>query len=272
MVLSFASPVFAVDDLTNLLQVDAENFSRPTIIDNEYMPLMPGLLKVYEGWTINDEGEEIPHMVISIATDLVKDINGIETVVMWDRDIADGKLEEFELYFRAQDDEGNVWHFGEVKEVYDEDLKIVGAKVWMEGRLGALAGIIMEANPATDTPSVSQGYAPGVYRWDDRGQVRNVGETVTVAAGTFEDVIVIEEWSAPELEMEAAQLKYYAPSIGYVKVGFEGDDPVKEVLELTEVRTLNEQEMDEARAEALLVEERSYFYGETTRPPYRRQN
>jgi uncharacterized protein YbaA (DUF1428 family) len=271
MFTSLASSVFALDDLTNLLEVDAKNFSRPTIINNKYMPLTPGLLKVYEGWTINDDDEKVPHKVISIATDLVKDINGIETVVMWDRDIADGQLEESELYFRAQDDEGNVWHFGEVKEVYDEDIKIVGAKVWMQGRLGAKAGIIMEAKPAEGTPSVSQGYAPGVYRWDDRGQVRKVGETVTVPAGTFEDVIVIEEWSAPELEMGGSQLKYYAPGIGYVMVGFEGNDPVSEVLDLTETRMLNAREMDEARAEALLIEERSYFYGKTTQPPKRRQ-
>ena len=271
MVASFASSVLAVDGRTDLLQVDAKNFSRPTIIDNKYMPLKPGLQKVYEGWTINDEGVKIPHKVISIATDLVKDINGIETVVMWDRDIVDGKLEESELYFRAQDDEGNVWHFGEVKEVYDEDIKIVGAKVWMDGRLGARSGIIMEAKPAVGTPSLSQGYAPGVYRWDDRGQVRKVGKTVTVPAGTFKDVIVIEEWSAPELKMGALQLKYYAPDIGYVQVGFEGDDPVKEYLVLTKVSMLNAREMDEVRAEALLVEERSYFYGQTTQPPQRRQ-
>ena len=271
IVAGFALPVLAMDDRTDLLEVNAKNFSRPTIIDNKYMPLKPGSQAVYEGWTIDDEDKKVPHKVIHIVTDLVKDINGIETVIIWERDIVNGKLEESELAFRAQDDKGNVWHFGEVKEVYDENLKLVGGKVWMEGRLGAKAGIIMQAKPAAGTPSLSQGFAKGVYKWDDRGQVRKVGEKVTVPGGTFKDVIVIEEWSSGEKKKGALQLKYYAPGIGYVKVGFEGDDPVKETLELTKESMLTPLEMDEARAEALMVEERNYYYGRTTQPPKRRQ-
>jgi hypothetical protein len=271
MVASFASSVLAADNRTDLLDVDAKNFSRPTIIDNKYMPLKPGMQFVFEGWTIDDEDKKVPHKVIDVITDLVKDINGIETVILWERDIVNGKLEESELAFRAQDDKGNVWHFGEVKEVYDENGKLVGGKTWMQGRLGAKAGIIMPAKPAVGTPSLSQGLALGVYKWDDRGQVRKVGEKVKVPAGTFKDVIVIEEWSSGELKKGALQLKYYAPGIGYVKVGFEGDDPVKETLELTKVSELTAKEMDEARAEALKLEERNYYYGRTTEPPKRRQ-
>ena len=271
MLASFASSVPAVDSKTDLLDVDAKNFSRPTIIDNKYMPLKPGMQFVYEGWAIDDEDKKVPRKVIDIVTDLVKDINGIETVIIWERDIANGKLEESELAFRAQDDKGNVWHFGEVKEVYDENGKLVGGKTWMQGRLGAKAGIIMPAKPAVGTPSYPQGYATGVYKWDDRGQVRKVTEKVKVPAGAFKDVVVIEEWSSGEKKKGALQLKYYAPGIGYVKVGFEGDDPVKETLELTKVSELTAKEMDEARAEALLVEERNHYYGRTTQPPKRRQ-
>ena len=271
MVGCFASSVLAMDDRTDLLKFDAKNFSRPTIIDNKYMPLKPGSQEVYEGWTIDDEDKRVPHKVISIVTDLVKVIGGIETVVIWERDIQDGKLDESELAFRAQDDEGNVWHFGEVKEIYDESGKLKGAKVWMEGRLGAKAGIIMPAKPAEGAPSFSQGYATGVYKWDDRGQVRKVGQKVKVPAGTFEDVIVIEEWSKGERAKGALQTKYYAPGIGYIKVGFEGNDPVKETLELTKESQLSAPEMDKARAEALKVEERSYYYGRTTKPIQRRK-
>jgi hypothetical protein len=270
-VASFVPSVFAADSRTDLLEVDAKNFSRPTIIDNKYMPLKPGMQFVFEGWTIDDEDKKVPHKVIDIVTDLVKDINGIETVIIWERDIVDGKLQESELAFRAQDDKGNVWHFGEVKEVYDENLKLVGGKTWMQGRLGAKAGIIMPAKPAAGTPSLSQGFATGVYKWDDRGQVRKVGEKVKVPAGAFKDVVVIEEWSSGEKKKGALQLKFYAPSVGYVKVGFEGDDPVKETLELTKISELSAKEMDEARVEALLVEERNYYYGRTTEPPKRRQ-
>ena len=271
MVASFASSVLALDDRTDLLQVDAKNFTRSTVVDNKYLPHKPGTQQVYEGWTLDDEDKKVPRKVIDIVTDLVKEINGIETVIIWERDFVDGKLEESELAFRAQDDQGNVWHFGEVKEIYDEKAKLKGAKVWMDGRLGAKSGIMMPGKPAVSTPSFSQGYAKGVYRWDDRGQVRKVGEKVTVPAGAFKDVVVIEEWDALERKRGALQLKYYAPGVGYIKVGYEGDDPVKETLELTKNSTLTAKEMDEARAEALMVEERSYYYGRDTKPPRRRQ-
>jgi uncharacterized protein YbaA (DUF1428 family) len=271
MVAGFASRVLAVDNRTDLLQVDAKNFTRSTVIDNKYLPHKPGTQQVYEGWALDDEDKRVPRKVIDIVTDLVKEINGIETVIIWERDIVDGKLEESELAFRAQDDKGNVWHFGEVKEIYDEKGKLRGAKVWMDGRLGAKSGIMMPGKPAVGTPSFSQGYAKGVYRWDDRGQVRKVGERVTVPAGTYKDVVVIEEWDSGERKKGALQLKYYAPSVGYIKVGYEGDDPVKEVLELAKESKLTAKEMDEARAEALLVEERSYYYGRDTKPPRRRQ-
>jgi hypothetical protein len=271
MAASFASSVFAVDDLTDLLEFDPKKFSRPTVIDNKYMPLKPGMKHVYEGFTIDEEDEKVPHKVVQIITDLVKVVHGVETVVGWEVDIVNGRLEESELWFRAQDDEGNVWHFGEVKEVYDENLMLVGAKVWLDTFLGAKSGIIMPGKPAEGTPSVSQGLAVGVYKWDDRGQVRKLGETVTVAAGTFKDVLVIEEWSSSERAMEALQLKYYAPNVGYIQVGFEGDDPVKETLELTEESKLSAKEMDAAREEALKVEERSYFYGRDTKTAKRRQ-
>src|SRR6266403_2663084 len=195
MIASFSTSVLAVDQRSDLLQVNAKNFSHPTVIDNKWMPLKPGTQWNYEGWTVDDEGKRIPWGVIQIATDLVKNINGIDTVVMWDRDYQNGRLEESETYFRAQDDKGNVWHFGEVKEVYDENDKLIGAKVWMDGVLGARSGIIMPAKPAVGTPSFSQGFAKGVYNWDDRGQVRKVGEKGTVLAGTYKDVLVIEEWS-----------------------------------------------------------------------------
>src|SRR5882762_7314108 len=214
---SFAPSVLAVDDRTDLLKIDPKNFSRPTIIDNRYMPLKPGSQQVYEGWTM-DEGKKIPHKVIQVVTDLVKEINGIDTVILWERDFKEDRLEESELVFRAQDDKGNVWHFGEVKEVYDENDKLIGAKVWMDGVLGARSGIIMPAKPAVGTPSFSQGYAKGVYNWDDRGQVRKVGEKVTVPAGTYGDVLVIEEWSGPEKQKGGLQLKYYAPAVGYIQV------------------------------------------------------
>jgi len=42
-----------------------------------------------------------PHQVVFTVTDLVRVINGVRTVVDWDRDINEGELEEAELAFQA---------------------------------------------------------------------------------------------------------------------------------------------------------------------------
>ena len=60
-----------------------------------------------------------PHQVITTVTDLTKVIDGVRTVVIWERDINDGRLLEGELAFQAQDDDGNVWNLGEYPEEYD---------------------------------------------------------------------------------------------------------------------------------------------------------
>ena len=90
----------------------------------------------------------------------------------------------------------------------------------MEGRLGAKAGIIMQAKTAVGTPSLSQGFAKGVYKWDDRGQVRKVGEKVTVPGGTFKDVIVIEEWSSGEKKKGRAPTEILCSGYRIRKGGF----------------------------------------------------
>ena len=267
MVGSFGSTVLAIDDRVDLVEFDARHFSRPTIIDNKWMPLKPGMQLVYEGSAVED-GKKIAHRVIWTITDLVKVINGIETVVVWDRDFSDGRLEESELVYRAQDDDGNVWHMGELFEFYD-DKGFVGAKVWLAGHLGAKAGIIMEGKPGEGMPSYSQGFSDAPYNWSDRGQVRKVGEKVTVPAGTFEDVVITEEWSKEE--PAAVQLKYNAPGIGTIKIAWEGNDPTKEGLELTKILQLNAREMDRVRSEALKLEERAYVYSRTD-PARRRQS
>jgi len=257
---SFGSTVLAIDDRTDLLEFDAKHFSRPAIIDNKWMPLKPGMRLVYEGSAIED-GKRVAHCFIWTITDLVKVINGIETVVVWDREIEDGKLEESELAYRAQDDEGNVWHMGELVELYD-DKGFVGTNVWLAGHLSAKAGITMRGKPAEGMPSYSQGFAHAPFNRNDRGQVRKVGEKVTVPAGTFEDVVVTEEWS--KNQPGSLQLKYYAPGIGNIKGGREGD------VELTKVLQLDAREMDSVRSEALKLEERAYVYGRTE-PARRRQ-
>lgn len=248
------------DDVRDLMEIDPRKFSRSTVVDNKWMPLTPGKQLVYEGHTIEDR-KRIPHRVVYTVTDLVKVINGIPVVVIYDLDISNGQLEEQELTFFAQDDEGNVWHLGQIRETFDEQ-EFVGGRAWMVGHMeGAKAGIMMPANPREGTPSYSEGYAPPPFNWTDRGRIRKFGEKATSPAGNFDNLMLVEEWS--EEEVGASQLKYYAQGIGTVRVDWAGNDPKKEVLELVKAVQLTPTEMEEVRATARKIEERAYIYAST---------
>ena len=252
----------AEKEVEQLEDFDPTNFDRSTTIDNEWWPLKPGTRWVYEGFSIED-GERMPHLVVDTVTDLTKVINGVRTVVSVEEDYSDGELVERELAFHAQDKDGNVWHLGQLREEY-EDKQFVGAQAWLVGHLeGAKAGIRMLAEPQLEA-SYSQGYAPPPFYWTDRSRVYQMGQQTRVAAGSYKDVMVIEEWDA-ETPPGIFQLKYYARGVGIVRIGFKGDDPEKEETELVKVEQLGPGALEEARAEALKLEERAYVYGRT--PP-----
>ncbi|MDI3341726.1 MAG: hypothetical protein QJR03_14470 [Sphaerobacter sp.] len=128
-------------------------------IDNEWWPLTPGTQLVLEG-TTTEAGEQISHRFVVTVTDLTKEIAGIRTRVLFDRDYSDGQLIEAELALFAQDRDGNVWHFGQYVEEWDET-GFIGAHAWLQGYLeDAHAGIMVPANPQLNMPDYSQGFAP----------------------------------------------------------------------------------------------------------------
>lgn len=149
-----ADPIAAEHDLPPF---DPNNFSNPTTIDNPWLPMTPGAHYVYEGTTVEDDGTVVPHRIEVTITDLKKVIAGVETVVSWDLDFTDDELVEAELAFYAQDDDGNVWRMGEYPEEYDAGA-IVASPTWIHGLAEAHAGIMMQADPQTGTPSYAQGW------------------------------------------------------------------------------------------------------------------
>jgi hypothetical protein len=166
----------------------------------------------------------------------------------------DGELEEAEILFAAQDNDGNVWLMGEYPEEYDGD-EFVGAPCWVHGIQEARAGIMMLAEPKPGTPSYSQGWAPQV-EFTDRGVVFQTGQKTTVPFGTFDDVLVIDESSKEE--PEAHQLKFYARGVGCVRVGWRGEVTDKEELELLKVEQLSADDLAKAREAALELEKNAY--------------
>jgi hypothetical protein len=242
---------------------DRNQFSDPTTIDNQWFPLKPGTQFVYEGSAIQDD-RSIARRVIFTITDLTKVIDGVRTLVAWDRDYNNGQLVEPELVFFAQDDDGNVWSLGQYPEEY-EDGELVNAPAWIAGLQGAKAGLVMRAQPQTGTANYSQGLGPKVG-YADRAKVRKVGYETCVAFGCYQDVLVTEEWDAAD--PASRQLKYYAPGVGNIRVGWAGQDEEREVLSLVNLVQLSPQALAEVDRQALRLEQRAYVvsknvYGRT---------
>jgi len=232
---------------------DHGNFDDPTLIDNDWLPMTPGTRLVFEG-TTNEDAELLQHRVVITVTDLTKVIDGIETVVSWDLDFSEGELVEAELAFFAQDNDGNVWRMGEHPEEY-EDGEIVDAPTWLAGINGAKAGISMLGDPLEGSLSYSQGWAPEV-EFIDRGRVQQVGQETCTIVDCFTNVLIVSEFNVEEVG--AAQLKYFAPGVGNVRVGWNGNDETQEELELVEVYQLDRGERSDVGTAALELEANAY--------------
>ncbi len=248
--------------LTEPLTGSAEDFKRaqfddPTHIDNKWLPLKPGTQFVYEGSTIvvEEKLREV-HRVVFTVTDLTKVIDGVRTLVVWDRDYSGGELVETELAFHAQDNDGNVWHLGQYPEEY-ENGEFAEAPAWIVGRKGAQAGISMKAEPRLGAPSYAQGYAPPPLNWDDRARVYKMGQKVCVPVDCYENVLVTEEFE-PSIP-GVYQLKYYASGVGNIQVGWRGKkQDERETLELVAVKHLSPEAMAKVRKAAMELDRRAY--------------
>jgi len=239
---------------------DSSNFPRFARVDNTWLTLAPGTRMVLEG-RADRGGGPLPHRVVFTVTDLVKVLDGVPNVVVFDQDIQDDEIAEAELAFFAQDRDGNVWNLGEYPEEY-EAAKFVGApSTWISGIGDARGGIHMKANPQPGKDWYLQGWVPSVD-FLDCARVSKTDGTACVPVQCFDEVLVIEETSPLEAD-SGIQLKYHAPGFGIIQVGSVGGAE-GETLQLVERRTLSAKELATARASALALERHAYL----TNPVY----
>jgi hypothetical protein len=244
---------------------DRTNFSNSTKIDNTWWPLAPGTRFTWEG-RANRGGGRLRHRVVTTITDLTKVIDGIRTVVLWERDINAGHVVEAELAFFAQDDDGTVWGFGEYPEEYERGRLQGAPSTWIVGRAGAKAGIAMPADPRVGTPSYLQGFAPAVD-FADRARVLRERGRICVPHDCFDRVLEFDEWNPSE--PGAHERKFYAPGVGTVRVGAAGGKE-QEALRLTNVERLDAATIARVRERARALDRRAYrvrpgVYGRTPR-------
>jgi hypothetical protein len=220
-----------------------------------------------DGVVVDDKGVRHAHRIESTATDLTKVIDGVRTIVILERDIQDGQVQESELAFEAQDRGGAVWNLGEYPEEYTSG-KLTGApSTWIAGVQGALPGYGMLANPQTGTPTYRQGLAHSVG-FEDCATVVQTGQHVCVPTGCYNNVLVTDEF-APNDKAGGHQRKSYAPGVGNIEVApVGGTNP--ETLQLTHAGKLCAAAFAQVRQLALQEDARGYtvaksVYGHTPR-------
>ena len=187
-----------------------KNFSaRSTTVDNRFLPLPPG-----KQWTLTGTTTAGKHEVVFTVTNVTKWVDHVRTVVLWDRDFQDGVLAEEELAFMAQDDAGNVWSLGEYPEEHAADGTVSAPRTWLGGHLGATPGVLMRADPKTNTSSYLQGLAPAV-QFIDKAKVFQTGQTACVPTGCYNGVLVVDEWN-PQAQPQDGQMSALALATGPV--------------------------------------------------------
>jgi len=175
-------------------------------VTNPYFTLTPGTQFTYEAK--KSEGVERTEATVLNETRLVM---GVTTTVIKDQVFLDGELIEDTRDWYAQDQEGNVWYFGEETAEYENGGITTTEGSWEGGTSGALPGIVMKANPQIGD-RYRQEYLKGIA--EDMADVVSLSETITVPYGTFSGCLKTYDYTP--LNPNAKEYKYYCKDVGAV--------------------------------------------------------
>jgi len=171
-------------------------------IDNPWFPLTPGTTLTYEG--TKDDRSAVRVLAVMNET---KVINGVTCVVVEDKLSLGSSLAEKALAYYAQDQQGNVWNFGEDWQEIEHG-RVVETEGWQAGVDGALPGFVMEGMPII-------GHSFAHEYTDSNFEIVSLSEAGEVPYGSFTDALLMKEWS-PE-EPDVLTHKSYVRGLGEVR-------------------------------------------------------
>lgn len=182
----------------------AEHFV--TGITNPYLNFAVGRTFTYESET--DEGTEVNTVTVTSDT---RTILGVVTTVVYDEVRVNGQVREETYDWYAQDDEGNVWYFGEDTKEFDENGNLVTTAGSWEAGVNGDPGIIMLAEPEVGL-RYKQEDSPG--NAEDMAKVVSLCEPVEIEYDDFECALQTAEWSL--IESGPRDFKFYVAGVGMV--------------------------------------------------------
>ena len=178
-------------------------------VPNPWFPIEPGTVSVLKG---GEDGQVLTDRVT--VTDSTRVIQGVTTTVV--RDVLrrkDGSVAEKTHDWYADDNDGNVWYFGERTATYDRHGHVTSREgSWEDGVDGAARGIIMPADPRA-TKAYRQEFYPG-HAEDQAWIVQTRAHTV-VPYGRLRHLVRSFEWT--RLEKGVISEKLYARGLGTVR-------------------------------------------------------
>ncbi|MGH2711697.1 MAG: hypothetical protein ACRDH9_10900 [Actinomycetota bacterium] len=177
------------------------------VIDNPYMPLTPGTVLTYMGFS--DRGKQMENLVVTYDT---KEILGVTTTVIRDQVETKGVLTKDTFRWFAQDRSGNVWYFGQDSREIEHDRVASRSGSWEASVDGAQPGIVMPGHPQVGD-LYRQEFSPGEA--EAIGKVLRLDASVTVPHGSFHGVLVTEDRNP--LEPNLVENKLYARGVGVLK-------------------------------------------------------
>ena len=182
------------------VEIDPSRFGPE--IDHPFWPMTPGTTWVYR------EGEQRVEVTV---TDRTRTVMGVETRVVHDLVTENGVPVEDTYDWYAQDDDGNVWYFGEDTTEFEDGKPAGHAGAWEAGVDGALPGILLPADPEVGM-TYRQEYDAGEA--EDRARVLSVDAAVSVPFGDYTGTLQTEDTT--QLEPGLVEHKFYVREVGPV--------------------------------------------------------
>ncbi|USN58930.1 MAG: hypothetical protein H6767_02330 [Candidatus Peribacteria bacterium] len=165
---------------TNPPNINPSDFT--TEIDNPYFSLPIGKKLVYESET--EDGLE---KIVIMVPGWTKTVQGVETLVFWDRVYLDGELiEDTRDYLAQHKKTGDVWYFGEHVDNYEDGKFVDHHGAWWAGVDGAIAGKWVTGNPQVGDYFMNELL---VGEAEDESKIVGINETVKTPFGTFTQCI-----------------------------------------------------------------------------------
>lgn len=217
LALLFAIGVSAI--ASGEVPTDPPVFTNPLTITNEYAPFVVDSVKTYRG---KSDGERT--VVVDLFTDITRTFmigaTPVDTRLLQETEFEDGTTTEISYNYFAQADDGTLYYFGEVVDIYEDGVIVDHDGSWLVGgpQIGDPLGtatatepaVFMPANPEVGDVFKPEDLFPFV---DETVTVKKTGKKLKVEAGKFKDVIKVKETNDFDSDSE---FKWYAKGIGVI--------------------------------------------------------